>query len=220
MKAETPTTIDAQLRALQPWVHKQARYFVQRLPASVDLDDVKQVGMTAAWKALLAWRPDKGANITTFAQHYVDGAMREHCRQCDVLPKEVRADVKRLRAARGSGATWAEAAQQVGITVARMHDLRAWAEPAAGVQADAYLGWDGLPGGCQEREPWEDLDEQRRLEQVDRLIAAMPPHWRAAVLGVLVEGLEHVEVARRLGLTPSRVSLLLGLAAARIAGAR
>lgn len=57
-------------------------------------------------------------------------------------------------------------------------------------------------------------------EELERLAAAfrrLPPDYRAAIVHARIEGLDHDEIARRLGRTPSATRTLLSRALARLA---
>lgn len=89
--------IDDALRRLRPTVQRVAWRLIRRLPASVDLDDMVQVGMIAAAAAVQRYDPAGGASLETFVARRALGGMLDELRRADHLGRDMR------RARRGMG---------------------------------------------------------------------------------------------------------------------
>jgi RNA polymerase sigma factor for flagellar operon FliA len=78
------------LREHAPLVRKIASEFMGRVPASVEMDDLVQVGMIGLWQAYYHFNHEQGASIATFARHRVRGAMLDELRACDTMSRDQR----------------------------------------------------------------------------------------------------------------------------------
>ncbi len=72
-----------------PLVKQVALHLSARLPASVDIDDLIQVGMIGLLESLQNYDASKGAQFETFAKLRVRGAMLDEMRRFSTLPRSV-----------------------------------------------------------------------------------------------------------------------------------
>ena len=70
-------------------VSKIAYHLAARLPASVVVDDLIQVGMIGLLDAAQHYDPSQGAAFTTYATIRIRGAMLDELRRNDWAPKSV-----------------------------------------------------------------------------------------------------------------------------------
>ena len=70
-------------------VSRIAYHLVARLPASVVVDDLIQVGMIGLLDASQQYDPSQGAAFTTYATIRIRGAMLDELRRNDWAPKSV-----------------------------------------------------------------------------------------------------------------------------------
>lgn len=82
-----------------PLVKKIALHLSARLPASVDIDDLIQVGMLGLLEALQNFDATKGAQFTTFAKLRVRGAMLDEVRRFSTLPRSVMTSIREINQA-------------------------------------------------------------------------------------------------------------------------
>ena len=82
-----------------PLVKKVALHLSARLPASVDIDDLIQVGMLGLLEALKNFDATKGAQFTTFAKLRVRGAMLDEVRRFSTLPRSVMTSIREINQA-------------------------------------------------------------------------------------------------------------------------
>jgi RNA polymerase sigma factor FliA len=80
----------------------QVRYLAGRLhgrcPACVELDDLVSVGTLGLIWAVDRFRPERGCQLKTLADHRIRGAMLDYLRAIDPLPRSLRSFVRRRRA--------------------------------------------------------------------------------------------------------------------------
>jgi RNA polymerase sigma-70 factor (ECF subfamily) len=65
--------------------------------------------------------------------------------------------------------------------------------------------------------PSRELAAREELARIERAFAGLPEVWREVVVAVRLQGLSHVEVARRLGRSESATRTILSRALARLA---
>lgn len=82
-----------------PLVKKVALHLSSRLPASVDIDDLIQVGMLGLLEALNNFDATKGAQFATFAKLRVRGAMLDEVRRFSTLPRSVMTSIREINQA-------------------------------------------------------------------------------------------------------------------------
>jgi len=82
-----------------PLVKQVALHLSARLPASVDIDDLIQVGMLGLLEALHNFDATKGAQFTTFAKLRVRGAMLDEVRRFSTLPRSVMTSIREINQA-------------------------------------------------------------------------------------------------------------------------
>lgn len=80
-------------------VQHVARRLRRRLPGQVELEDLVQVGLIGLHNAMLAYDPARGVKFSTFAPFYVRGAILDHLRQVDWMPRLVRKRVTLMQKA-------------------------------------------------------------------------------------------------------------------------
>ena len=80
-------------------VRKLASMMISRLPASVELDDLVQVGMIGLIEAAQQFGPAQGVLFETFASQRIRGAMLDELRRLDWLPRQARRNAKQIEEA-------------------------------------------------------------------------------------------------------------------------
>jgi RNA polymerase sigma factor for flagellar operon FliA len=82
-----------------PLVKKVAYHMMTRLPASVQVDDLIQVGMIGLLDAANNFDGNQGAQFETYAVQRIRGAMLDELRQSDWLPRSARKNLRQIEAA-------------------------------------------------------------------------------------------------------------------------
>jgi len=80
-------------------VKKIAYLLMSRLPASVELDDLVQVGLIGLIEASRQFDASQGVLFETFASQRVRGAMLDELRRADWLPRQARKQAKQIEEA-------------------------------------------------------------------------------------------------------------------------
>ena len=82
-----------------PLVKRVAHHLMLRLPSSVVVEDLIQVGMMGLLEAARRYDELRGAQFETYAAQRIKGAMLDELRQADWLPRSMRRDMRRIEAA-------------------------------------------------------------------------------------------------------------------------
>lgn len=117
------------LELYAPIVKQVALHLISRLPASVELDDLIQVGMIGLLEADKNFDSTKGAQFETFARIRIRGAMIDEVRRSSNLPRSVMTSIRDISNARagleqklGRSASESELADYMGISISELHE--------------------------------------------------------------------------------------------------
>lgn len=83
----------------QPLVRRIALQMLAKLPASVELDDLIQVGMMGLLEASTRYEDNRGAQFETFASQRIRGAMLDELRASDWGSRNLRAQARQVEKA-------------------------------------------------------------------------------------------------------------------------
>lgn len=97
--AATAAQTDINVSAYLPMVKKIAGLLIARLPASVDINDLVQVGVIGLMDAARQFDPLQGVQFETFASQRVRGAMLDELRREDWMPRQVRRNARQIEEA-------------------------------------------------------------------------------------------------------------------------
>lgn len=90
---------DQFVKQYAPLVKRIAHHLMAKLPPSVQVDDLIQVGLMGLLDAVNNYDGDLGAQFETYAVQRIRGAMLDELRQSDWLPRTVRKNVRQIEAA-------------------------------------------------------------------------------------------------------------------------
>ncbi|TNF57450.1 MAG: sigma-70 family RNA polymerase sigma factor, partial [Burkholderiales bacterium] len=90
---------DDQLRKYSPLVRRLAHHMIAKLPPSVELDDLIQVGMIGLTEAIARYEPSQGVQFETFASQRIRGAMIDELRDGDWMSRGSRKSQKEIEQA-------------------------------------------------------------------------------------------------------------------------
>lgn len=117
------------LELYAPIVKQVALHLISRLPASVELDDLIQVGMIGLLEADKNFDSTKGAQFETFARIRIRGAMIDEVRRSSNLPRSVMTSIRDISNARagleqklGRSASESELADYMGVSISELHE--------------------------------------------------------------------------------------------------
>ncbi len=226
---------DALIEEYAPLVKYIAERLSARLPASIDVEDLINTGVLGLIDAIDKFVPDRGVKFKTYAEFRIRGAMLDYLRRQDWAPRSMRrrerelAQVfRRLEQELKRPATYEEAAEAMGVTMAEFNGLlykarglsllslnRPGGESASDEEA-RELG-EYIPDD-PDHSPFELLKKQEVRELLASQIDELPGKEGMVVKLYYFNELTMKEVGKILGVTESRVSQLHSAAILRLRG--
>jgi RNA polymerase sigma factor (sigma-70 family) len=216
---ERPT--DARSKVLSDWdglVTHAARKAANRFPSNtIEEEDLFQVAALGLFDAVEKFDPGQGTPFPAYARWRITGAIRDYLREVDPVPTRTRRAVSKLEKAIGElGATLdrdptpAEAAEHLGWTLERVHEIRKRAE------------WHSAP--IQEWD-WETRENPESLslryetrKKLRRAFERLATQKRTVLRGLYLEERLGRQVAEEIGVTQGRVSQIKSEALAEMKG--
>ena len=114
----------ALIKQYQPLVRKLAHYMMAKLPPSVEVDDLIQVGLIGLADALSRYEASQGVQFETFATQRIRGAMLDELRGNDWMSrgsrksqKEIETTMRRLEHRLGRSPIESEIAAEMGLSL-------------------------------------------------------------------------------------------------------
>lgn len=207
-------------------VKRIAYHLAARLPASVLVEDLIQVGMVGLLDAARQYDPSQGAAFQTYATIRIRGAMLDELRRNDWAPKsvhrkarELEQAIQRIEARTGRDARAAEIMEDLGIDAEEYHRILNDAR-AARVLNFQDLGstetsfQESLPDASPG--PLEGLETERFQRRLAEAIASLPERERMVIAFYYDNEFNLKEIGRILGVSESRISQLLSQAHLRL----
>ena len=212
-----------------PLVKKIAYHMMTRLPASVQVDDLIQVGMIGLMDAAQNFDGNQGAQFETYAVQRIRGAMLDGLRENDWLPRSLRRDMRRIETAihtleqqKGRQPTEGELAESLGMPLPEYQKML---QEARGYQLvyfedftdgddDDYL--DRHSVGTEDLDPLERLLDKNMRDVLVRAIGDLPDREKTVMGLYYEEDLNLREIGEILGVSESRVCQLHSQAIARL----
>ena len=216
---------DEQINEFRPLVHGVANRIAGRLPAHVDSDDLYSVGYLGLLDAAERFDPSKGVAFKTFASHRITGAVIDHLRELDWVPRSTRAKGKALALAqasasqeKGSRAEDEDVAAELGIELPEYFDLVADTEHRTLNSLDASWGEDDGTFADVIGDDVQTAEERLSdLESVELALGVLTEQERLVVERFWLNGEKAVSIGKDLGLTEGRVSQIRTKALAKMA---
>ena len=222
---------DAQLRKYSPLVHRLAHHLMAKLPASVEVDDLIQVGMIGLTEALARYEPSQGVQFETFASQRIRGAMLDELREGDwmsrgsrKMQKDIEHAVQKLEQRLQRVPRESEIAQEMGISLDEYQENLARVRgtqlvyledlAAKGEEDDNFLDR-YLPADAQSDPEALLSDHRMRTALVDG-IKKLPEREQYVMSMYYEHDMNLKEIAAVLGVTESRVSQLHSQSIARL----
>lgn len=199
-------------------VRSIARRMAWRLPASVELDDLIQVGMIGLASAIGRFDAGYGAQFASFAARHIRGAMLDDLRRGDALgrgtrraAKEAAAAEERLRNKVAHRPTEGEAADEAGVPLESFRAARDAAAWAATVSLD-----DAVDLESNDETPYEALLRKERMAAFEVACLRLSPIEGRTVKQLLCECCTVTEIAEGEGVSVSAVSQRVAKATRRL----
>ncbi len=98
-RVQKKSTNDDVIRRYLPLVKRIAYHMMARLPASVEVDDLIQVGLIGLMDAVDRFDGSQGAQFESYATQRIRGAMLDDLRDADWLPRHIRQKSRQIETA-------------------------------------------------------------------------------------------------------------------------
>jgi RNA polymerase sigma factor for flagellar operon FliA len=98
-RVQKKSTNDDVIRQYLPLVKRIAYHMMARLPASVEVDDLIQVGLIGLMDAVDRFDGSQGAQFESYATQRIRGAMLDDLREADWLPRHIRQKSRQIESA-------------------------------------------------------------------------------------------------------------------------
>ena len=222
---------DDQLRKYSPLVRRLAHHMIAKLPPSVELDDLIQVGLIGLSEALSRYEAAQGVQFETFATQRIRGAMIDELRDSDWMSrgsrksqKDIEQALRKLEHQLGRTPLESEIAKEMGMTLA---DYQTLLSKVRGTQLvyleDMTHSGDGEDGFLERHEtadtqsdPMQMLRDQRLRQSLIAAIKGLPEREQYIMSMYYEQDMNLKEIAQVLGVTESRVCQLHSQSIARL----
>lgn len=221
---------DALIRQYSPLVRRLAHHMMAKLPPSVQVDDLIQVGLIGLSEALTRFEASQGVQFETFATQRIRGAMIDELRENDWMSrgsrksqKEIEGALRRLEHRLGRSPTETEIAAELGMDLA---DYQSLLNKVRGTQL-VYL--EDMAGGSEgedgfldrhmvdgDSDPMQMLRNQRLRQSLVDAIKGLPEREQYIMSMYYEKDMNLKEIAAVLGVTESRVCQLHSQSIARL----
>ena len=220
----------AQIKQYQPLVRRLAHYMMAKLPASVEVDDLIQVGLIGLADALSRYEASQGVQFETFATQRIRGAMLDELRGNDWMSrgsrksqKEIETTMRRLEHRLGRSPIESEIAAEMGMTLV---DYQTLLGKVRGTQL-VYLEDMSRNGedddnfldrhvADSEADPMNMLRDHRIRESLVAAIKGLPEREQYIMSMYYEQDMNLKEIAEVLDVTESRVCQLHSQSIARL----
>jgi len=205
-------------------VRYMARRLARALPPSVDTDDLVGAGIEGFLGAVERFDPDQGTDFSVYALTRIRGAMVDFVREIDPVGRTTR---RRLREAgravaaleqdRGREISDAEAAEHLGLSMDRFHELMTFQAAGSPLSLERLEGGDedhrgpATQGRLADRTEGNALGqvlESERASDVAALVSGLPRGQQLVLQLYYVEDLNFREIAMIMDISESRATQL------------
>lgn len=221
-----PTMAENLIEEHSGLVNRIAYHLAARLPASVVVDDLIQVGMIGLLDASQQYDPSQGAAFTTYATIRIRGAMLDELRRNDWAPKSVHKKhrdlmkvVSDIETRTGREAKPKAVAAQMGISLDEYFSLIHETNTCRIINfVDVGADDDSMhnDSNIAPLNPVEGIQKQQFREQLVAAINILPEREKLIVSLYYDEELNLREIGEVLDVSESRISQLLGQAHLRM----
>lgn len=220
----------ALIKQYQPLVRRLAHYMMAKLPASVEVDDLIQVGLIGLADALSRYEAAQGVQFETFATQRIRGAMLDELRGNDWMSrgsrksqKDIETTMRRLEHRLGRSPVESEIAQEMGLSLADYQSLLSkvrgtqlvYLEDMARTNEDDDNFLDRHVADS-ESDPMNLLRDQRLRQSLVAAIKGLPEREQYIMSMYYEQDMNLKEIAAVLDVTESRVCQLHSQSIARL----
>jgi RNA polymerase sigma factor for flagellar operon FliA len=215
--------LNARLKQHAPLVKRIGLHLKGRLPATIELDDLIQVGMLGLVNAIGNYDPSQGASFETYASIRIKGAMLDEVRRHGWSPRSLQQKSKlvseaihHLEMLYGRTARDAEIAAHLHMDVDEYYAIAQELASSQLLSLDEQEESAGFePAGTAEQ-PEDELQDSQERQALVAAIDSLPDKEKLMMSLYYNEGLNLREIGAVLDVSESRVSQIHGQAMARI----
>lgn len=189
------TSEEDRVKQHAPLVRKIAYHMMSKLPASVEVDDLIQVGLMGLMEAARNFDVDAGVQFETFASQRIRGAMLDELRNADWLPRQARKNMREIE----------KAIVQLEQQLSR-HPSEGEVAQALQIPLDEYQSMLGEARGHQLLH-YEDFEVDGENDQLDQYAA----DHNANPIDILSDDAFRGHLIEAIKLLPEREQLLMAL---------
>lgn len=221
---------NALIKQYQPLVRKLAHHMMAKLPPSVEVDDLIQVGLIGLSDALSRYEPSQGVQFETFATQRIRGAMLDELRGSDWMSrssrkgqKDIEVAMRRLEHTLGRAPLESEIAAHMGLALAEYQSLLSKVRGTQLVYLEDMHRADDDDDSYLDRhvadnkaDPLNVLRDQRLRESLVAAIKALPEREQYIMSMYYEQDMNLKEIAAVLDVTESRICQLHSQSIARL----
>lgn len=221
---------DALIRQYSPLVRRLAHHMMAKLPPSVQVDDLIQVGLIGLSEALTRFEASQGVQFETFATQRIRGAMIDELRENDWMSrgsrksqKEIEGALRRLEHRLGRSPTETEIAAELGMDLSEYQSLLNKVRGTQLVYLEDMAGGSEGEDGFLDRhmvdgdsDPMQMLRNQRLRQSLVDAIKGLPEREQYIMSMYYEKDMNLKEIAAVLGVTESRICQLHSQSIARL----
>ena len=220
---------NALIKQYQPLVRRLAHHMMAKLPASVEVDDLIQVGLIGLSDALARFEASQGVQFETFATQRIRGAMLDELRDNDWMSrgsrksqKEIEVAIRKLEHKFGRSPAESEIAAELEMSLADYQSLLGKVrgtqlvyleDMSRGEDDDTFLDRHVADA---EADPMAMLRDQRLRLSLVAAIKSLPEREQYIMSMYYEQDMNLKEIAAVLEVTESRVCQLHSQSIARL----
>ncbi len=205
-------------------VKRIAFHLLNRLPDSVQVDDLIQAGMLGLLEAANNFKADQGASFETFAGIRIRGAMLDEIRKLDWTPRSVHRKfravseaIRNLEKTHNSEPGDREIAAEMGISLDEYHQILMDSSSARLFSVELLEEHnDAVLPDTREKNPFEALSDKEYQTYLAECIAALPQKEQLVMSLYYDDELNFREIGQVLEVSESRVCQIHAQAVMRI----
>ena len=206
-------------------VKRIAYHLLNRLPPTVQIDDLIQAGMVGLLEASSNFNPDMGASFETFAGIRIRGSMIDEIRRSDWTPRSVHRKfrsvtdaIRKIENDTGEDAKDADVAAALGISLSEYHQILIDSSSSRIYSIDTMEDnlQDAAIPNSSENTPDESFISDEYRQQLTESIRLLPEKEQLVMSLYYDDELNFREIGEILDVTESRICQLHGQALLRV----